>query len=510
MIPSCKTPSKGASSEKNSKAPEKEGFKGFYLESSDDETEFMYNKREEDKPGYKKTSKNAEAASFKDPISDSSFSLFDSTSKLDDDSLSFNKIVNDVLVESENNKSVIDKMSEYKQAEDNLSTKTNKSTLSSSSSSSSISSTGSSCSSSSSSTVSSRSVNKDNKKTEDPLAFNISDDENEPENNETIEQEDLVDVNEIQLSQNNNQLNFSDEVMDTSSEKEEEEVTKEKQKEKELELENKKKEELVRLENEKKVDKLVDEVCQKQHEALIDELIAQTVVESFMIEFIRDKLINEEISSTSKLLRGICSNVIEEEKAELKRQEKLFKQEIKTKVEAEILEKIVNDTVDSLMKECGERVIWESKNERVTDIYESILDEVVKKMIDKSFIDFVFDEMIIENKPLINKLPPYVRKSPPRATNLEADKKMAAKQYGKRRLETVDSQPTSSQPSAFVREASASRYESPAKKICTHLEPKLKKSSPDRDERHLEKQTSDSATASLGQIKDCTKFLFIF
>jgi hypothetical protein len=130
---------------------------------------------------------------------------------------------------------------------------------------------------------------------------------------------------------------------------------------------------------------------------------------TLLVEFIRDKLITEEINSANtkiaQLLKSLAIKTIDEERQERKQQEKQFVKELKEKMESELLNKILAENLDSLLRECCERVVQEARNERIQVIYDDILDEVIQKALRENvLLEMVFDDMITPTKPLIEPI----------------------------------------------------------------------------------------------------------
>jgi hypothetical protein len=323
------------------------------------------------------------------------------------------------------------------------------------------------------------------------LEFSLSDDEYSD-----AEVDEQISVSKISLSFNTTP-DSKEKANQSQIENSQENVMlsqKEKQEKDELDL----KEKLLQQESEKKLDALVDAYTARQQEILIEDLLAQVTTESKICEFIRDKLLTDEINTTqsvtSNMLRNICIRTIEEERQEMKMKEKQLKKEMREKFEAEIVETLINEITGNLMRECCERVIWEMKNERVTSIYEDILDEVVRKMIDRSFLDFIFDEMIVKDKPLIKKPEPIKLVEKP-VTIPSSDKK--------RRLLTS---PVTSQS-----RDNADLIQTPAKKICTsHLSLEMQKPSEPMNKRSEDtmKQTKNSNESSANLTESKFECLF--
>ena len=169
-----------------------------------------------------------------------------------------------------------------------------------------------------------------------------------------------------------------------------------------------------------KIDEFSKNIYRDIQSQFLDELfsqaIDQSVNEHFILQFIIDKLFNEEISEKSVHMRGMCRSVLEEEKTEQKKREKLIQQEIKLKLEGELIERSINDTVDTLIHECCERVLVEAKNEFLNLIYQDLVEEVItKSMIEKYFLENIFDEMTSIQKPFLEKiLPPVVEEDKPK------------------------------------------------------------------------------------------------
>ena len=285
--------------------------------------------------------------------------------------------------------------------------------------------------------------------------------------------------------------------------------------------EKEKREKLIEEENERKLDKLVDLYTEKQQADLFDELLARVVTDSTICESIRDKLVRDEISAsaseTSNQIRAICASVIEEERQEIKLRERQLKKEIKEKFEVECAETLLNEITGSLMRECCERVIWQLKNERLNSIYDDILDEVLKKMLNQSFLDMVFDEMIVTDKPLIEKPAPIQFVEAVVAEKASLPEKKA---YGKRRLSAMQSGSSISQSiDSVVSSASQMMMQSPAKKICTMPSMESDKSgeSPIKKSDDLQKAKQDafqnkysSETLANLNIKESTFFKIIY
>ena len=149
---------------------------------------------------------------------------------------------------------------------------------------------------------------------------------------------------------------------------------------------------------EQKLDALVDEYVARQQQLLYDEVIERATVESGICEFIRDKLVNDEVSL---LMRSVCASSLDEERREAALKEARTRQELRDKLQLECVEALVNETTERLMRECCERVLLELKNERALSVYETLLDEVMPRMLERTFLEFMFDEMIVKDKPLI-------------------------------------------------------------------------------------------------------------
>jgi hypothetical protein len=158
-----------------------------------------------------------------------------------------------------------------------------------------------------------------------------------------------------------------------------------------------------------KIEQLVNAYMQNEIEKLLVEVQDQTQIEMRICEFIRDKLISEEINqanaNTAQLFKSIATKVIDEELQERKQQERRFVIELKEKIESELLNKILAENLNSLIRECCERVVQEARNERIQAIYENILDEVIYKALKENVVlEMVFDDMIIPTKPLIEPI----------------------------------------------------------------------------------------------------------
>ena len=153
-------------------------------------------------------------------------------------------------------------------------------------------------------------------------------------------------------------------------------------------------------EEEKRFDELVEKLIQTQMDAFLEDLLTRVAVETNICEFIREKLINEEIRTQLKTIGGI---VIDEEKKEMKLLEKKIHLEIKEALIIEFVETIINDTLGSLMKECCERVILEVRNERINTVYNDLLDDLLPKFIEKELFQVIFNEMN-PRKPLIPRI----------------------------------------------------------------------------------------------------------
>lgn len=379
-----------------------ENFKGFNLDSSDDDEQ-----KESEKtnlPKLKLSNQSPVKVKCEETLKIEPSLTPKKDSKLEE----IKKVVEKSLFEFSDEEIEIDQ----KLVENNVSKQANnaisgksKSRHSSTSSSSSSSSSNSSSSSSISSMLSksSPSTPDSTKKSTDKMSlgvkntleFSLSDDENS-------EGDEQISVSKISLSFDTISENNEKETQSPNSD----EALKVKQEQEELII----KEKILQQEMDNKINAIVDEYCARQQETLFEDVLTRVLTESNICEFIRDKLINDEINSTksvtSNLLRSICSKAIDEERQEIKLKEKQIKREIKEKIEGELVEVLVNEITGNLMRECCERVIWELKNERVTSIYEDVLDEVVRKMIDRSFLDFIFDEMIVRDKPFIKKAEP--------------------------------------------------------------------------------------------------------
>ncbi|CAF0824915.1 unnamed protein product [Brachionus calyciflorus] len=253
--------------------------------------------------------------------------------------------------------------------------------------------------SSSDTSSSSDSSNRSKNNLDDLFGFQISDDE---ENNlKDSEKEQSFDVLNLQKE-------FEKDQSSDEEKKEREKIEKEKIEQERLEKEEKERQKLAELETEKKTETIVDQFIEKISETFLEDLIDQSKTEQLILEFIRDKLLNEEISSkhslTSKIIRNICISCVDEEKYERKRLEKKLSEEIKVKLEEEFYEKMFEEKLIQLIKECCERVITENINEKVNEIYFGIVDELSKETFNKCLLDLMFEDINSATKPLIKKL----------------------------------------------------------------------------------------------------------
>jgi hypothetical protein len=193
-------------------------------------------------------------------------------------------------------------------------------------------------------------------------------------------------------------------------------------------------EEKSKREQEEKTNKFADEVIDASTattiEFLFNEGVEQAINENFILEFIVEKLTNEEINSkmskTSKLLRDLADNCLREElnaqREEQQRLEKQMKQQLRAQLEEELTDKIFTDTIDSLIRECCERVKVEVRNELINSIYIELADEVVKTTLEKCVLQNIFEEMSgLAVKPLLAKPQPL----PP-----EEDRRKPSEQLG--------------------------------------------------------------------------------
>ena len=153
-------------------------------------------------------------------------------------------------------------------------------------------------------------------------------------------------------------------------------------------------------EEEKRLDELVEKLILTQLDACLEEMLTRAAVETNICDFIREKLINEEIRTQ---LKAVGLIVIDEEKKEMKLLEKKIHLEIKEALINEFVETIINDTLGSLMKECCERVILEVRNERINTVYNDLLDDLMPKLIEKELFEVIFNEMN-PRKPLIPRI----------------------------------------------------------------------------------------------------------
>ncbi len=150
---------------------------------------------------------------------------------------------------------------------------------------------------------------------------------------------------------------------------------------------------------EKKLNETIDTLSLKQDD-LIEELLNQAIIETNICDFIIEKLINEEIKKETKEL---SIQVIKEEHDEIKQKEKQLREEIKSKLEIEYVDRLVNDLVDNLIKECADRVLYEEKSERNLKILDNILEEVIPKMIEKELFNVIFEEMSFSKQLIVSK-----------------------------------------------------------------------------------------------------------
>lgn len=159
-------------------------------------------------------------------------------------------------------------------------------------------------------------------------------------------------------------------------------------------------------EMEERVNLVHDKVRSEIIETLIDDAVNQGTNESFILEFIIDKLINEEVGNKNTRFISLCQTSIEEHRQDLRQADKQFKRELALKMESELLDKIIEHTVDPLMRECCDRVLEEAKRELIEEIYTSVCDDVVKNLLETYLLENIFDEMTSLKKPLLERIKP--------------------------------------------------------------------------------------------------------
>lgn len=141
---------------------------------------------------------------------------------------------------------------------------------------------------------------------------------------------------------------------------------------------------------------------------VLGEMIELSIAEQLVLELISDEIFYEEISSryglTPNILRDVCINCIEIEKIEKKNWEENVRNEIKSKLEEEICEKIFDEKFNQLILECSQRVIAEEKNEQIESICGSLVDQVCTDIIENCLIEFIIDDMTCAPKPLLEKI----------------------------------------------------------------------------------------------------------
>ena len=132
-------------------------------------------------------------------------------------------------------------------------------------------------------------------------------------------------------------------------------------------------------ENEK-TDQLVGAFMDQQVDLFLDEFVCKASIEFNHCEFYCDKLLSEEVKNQ---VRTTVSIVIQEEQADLRLKQKQLMLELKEKIIEEAIESLVDVKVDSMIRECCERVLIEYRKERLESIYKDLLEETLPKLIEK-------------------------------------------------------------------------------------------------------------------------------
>lgn len=163
------------------------------------------------------------------------------------------------------------------------------------------------------------------------------------------------------------------------------------------------------MDRERRENELVDQTMSTLALNNLDELLDRVTFEWIITEQVRDKLVRDEISEgrQSKLgeeLRRVCAEAVDEKRKEI---ERAWRAEVRERVEIETFEKLLTGCVDSLVRECCERSLIEARNEIANQIYDELLDEVVSRdLVDRVFMEVIFDEMTGQIKPFIGKIEP--------------------------------------------------------------------------------------------------------
>jgi hypothetical protein len=181
------------------------------------------------------------------------------------------------------------------------------------------------------------------------------------------------------------------------------------------------------LQEQEAISKLSDQIIN----SFIEEIIDKSVNENYILDFIINKLITEEIGNNKETRMGQLLIRTARECYEEARKER--REELRQKFETEIFEQFLDDNLKMLSKECADRVLAEMKLELLESIFNELLDDFSdKKNIENILFETIFEDMRELNRPLIDKISAL----PPPPEPLPLTSSLSLHQQQKRRIST--------------------------------------------------------------------------
>lgn len=213
------------------------------------------------------------------------------------------------------------------------------------------------------------------------------------------------------------------------------------------EAEKREKEEIERQKQlDKKIDDLSLSLSEKVSEDLLDEVFTRVSLEWHVSEQVRDKIVNDEISTQPQsYLRRFCTESVDEYRRELDR---VWRSDLRDRIQQEIFDRVVYGNLDLLVRECCDRTIWEAQTQRAADIYETLLDEIVGvESMDRLFLEIIFEEMTGLVKPFIEKIKipppkPVIQPQTPRSIKRPPQDSQIESSLVSKKLKTTTTMPS--------------------------------------------------------------------